>query len=79
MVDPIMNLISETHDFCERREYAFNIISEYKIITHLANDQNYPFKYIYMYLIFPSKYKQDLISLSVSVLSLKTIHILGTN
>ena len=76
-----MNLISETHDFCESREYAFNIISEYKIITHLANDQNYPFKYIYIYiyLIFPSKYKQDLISLSVSVLSLKTIHILGTN
>jgi hypothetical protein len=28
-----INLISETHDFCERREYAFNVFSEYNIIT----------------------------------------------
>jgi hypothetical protein len=33
IVDPIMNLISRTHDFCERREYAFNVLSEYSIIT----------------------------------------------
>jgi hypothetical protein len=28
-----MNLISRTHDFCERKEYAFNILLEYSIIT----------------------------------------------
>ena len=28
-----MNLISETHHFCERREYAFNVLPEYYIIT----------------------------------------------
>ena len=28
-----MNLISGTHDFYERREYAFNILPEYSIIT----------------------------------------------
>jgi hypothetical protein len=27
-----MNLISGTHDFCERREYAFNVLPEYSII-----------------------------------------------
>ena len=27
-----MNLISGTHDFCERREYAFNVLLEYNII-----------------------------------------------
>jgi hypothetical protein len=40
-VGPIMNLISETHDFCERREYAFNVLPEYNIITrrsHLLMD-----------------------------------------
>ena len=25
VVDPIMNLISGTHDFCKRKKYAFNI------------------------------------------------------
>ena len=33
IVDPTMNLISMIHDFCERREYAFNVLSEYSIIT----------------------------------------------
>ena len=28
-----MNLISRTHNFCERREYAFNVLPEYLIIT----------------------------------------------
>jgi hypothetical protein len=27
-----MNFINEIHNFCERREYAFNILSEYDII-----------------------------------------------
>ena len=27
-----MNLISGIHNFCERREYAFNVLSEYSII-----------------------------------------------
>ena len=26
VVGPIMNLISGTHDFCERREYVFNVL-----------------------------------------------------
>ena len=26
-------LINKTHDFCERREYTFNVLSEYSIIT----------------------------------------------
>ena len=29
-----MNLINKTHNFCERREYAFNVLPEYSIITH---------------------------------------------
>jgi hypothetical protein len=33
MVGPIMNLISGTHHFYERREYAFNVLPEYYIIT----------------------------------------------
>jgi hypothetical protein len=28
-----MNLISGAHNFCERREYAFNVLLEYLIIT----------------------------------------------
>ena len=28
-------LISGIHNFCERREYAFNVLSEYSIITHV--------------------------------------------
>jgi hypothetical protein len=28
-----MNLISGSHNFCERREYAFNVLLEYSIIT----------------------------------------------
>jgi hypothetical protein len=35
VVGPIMNLISGTYYFCERREYAFNILSEYYIITYV--------------------------------------------
>jgi hypothetical protein len=34
VVGPIMNLISGTYDFYERREYAFNVLPEYSIITH---------------------------------------------
>ena len=30
---PIMNLINGTYNFCERREYAFNVLPEYSIIT----------------------------------------------
>ena len=37
-----MNLISGTHDFCERREYAFNILLEYSIITFLFAGTNEP-------------------------------------
>jgi hypothetical protein len=33
VVDLIMNLISRTHNFYERREYIFNILPEYSIIT----------------------------------------------
>jgi hypothetical protein len=33
MVGPIINLISGTHNFYERREYAFNVLPEYLIIT----------------------------------------------
>ena len=32
VVGPTMNLISGTHHFCERKEYAFNILLEYDII-----------------------------------------------
>jgi hypothetical protein len=32
-----MNLISGTHNFCERREYAFNVLPEYLIITLLIS------------------------------------------
>ena len=28
-----LNLISGIYNFCERREYAFNILPEYSIIT----------------------------------------------
>lgn len=31
----IMNLINRTHDFCEIRKYAFNILSENNIITYV--------------------------------------------
>jgi hypothetical protein len=31
VVNPTMNLISGTHYFCERREYAFNALLEYDI------------------------------------------------
>ena len=34
VVGPIMNLINETHNLCEKREYAFNVLQEYSIITH---------------------------------------------
>ena len=33
VVGPIMNLISGTHNFYKRREYAFNILPKYSIIT----------------------------------------------
>jgi hypothetical protein len=28
-----INLISRTHDFCEKKEYVFNVFPEYNIIT----------------------------------------------
>ena len=34
VVGPIMNLISGTYHFCEKKEYAFNILSEYDTIFH---------------------------------------------
>ena len=34
VVDLIMNLISRTHNFCERREYTFKVLPEYLIITY---------------------------------------------
>ena len=37
VMSPTMNLISGTHDFCEKRKYAFNILPEYSIITLLNN------------------------------------------
>ena len=40
--DPTMNLISETHHLYERREYTFNILSEYSIITHLFDASSLP-------------------------------------
>ena len=36
VMGPNINLIRETHDFCERKEYAFNVLSEYSIITSIA-------------------------------------------
>ena len=33
-----MNLISEIHNFCERREYTFNVLPEYNIITRRWRD-----------------------------------------
>jgi hypothetical protein len=30
-----MNLISGTHNFCEKREYAFNVLLEYSTITQM--------------------------------------------
>ena len=32
MIGSTMNLISETHYLCERREYAFMVFQEYTII-----------------------------------------------
>ena len=33
VMGPTINLISRTHDFCEKKEYVFNILPEYSIIT----------------------------------------------
>ena len=33
VMGPTMNLISRTHNFCERSKYAFNVLPEYNIIT----------------------------------------------
>ena len=35
MMGPIMILINGTHNFCERREYVFNVLRQYLIITPL--------------------------------------------
>jgi hypothetical protein len=40
---PIMNLISRTHHSCERQEYVFIVLQDYKIITI------YIYIYIYIY------------------------------
>ena len=38
-----MNLISETHHSCERREYAFMILHEYIIISQIGDRRkNFP-------------------------------------
>ena len=36
VVCPIMNLISETYHFCERRKYKFNVLLEYDIIIRVS-------------------------------------------
>ena len=36
VVGPIINLINETYNFCERREYAFNVLPEYNITIYIA-------------------------------------------
>ena len=41
MVGSTMNLISETHHSCERREYTFMVLREYTIISlHLVGKEN---------------------------------------
>ncbi len=37
VVDPTIILINGIHDFCERREYAFNVLQKYSIITRLLH------------------------------------------
>jgi hypothetical protein len=38
VVSPIMNLINRTHNFCERRKYVFNVLSEYiKLNSFISN------------------------------------------
>ena len=34
-----MNLISGTHNFCEKKEYAFNVLPEYLIITSILQQK----------------------------------------
>ena len=34
-----MNLISETHNLCERREYAFMVLREYTIISQVSDGE----------------------------------------
>ena len=34
-MDLIINLISRVHNFCERREYTFNILPKYLIIIQI--------------------------------------------
>ena len=41
-----INLINETYDFCERREYTFNILSEYSIITLQLENTNLVFFFL---------------------------------
>jgi hypothetical protein len=38
VVGPTMNLISGTLHFCEKREYAFNVLPEYDIIIQLKGE-----------------------------------------
>jgi hypothetical protein len=40
-----MNLINRTHYFCERREYAFNVLPEYDII--IQEKDGFLFKCMY--------------------------------
>jgi hypothetical protein len=40
VVGPIMDLISGTHHFYEKMEYAFNVLPEYSIITMVLPNVN---------------------------------------
>ena len=44
VVGPIMNLISRIHNFCGRREYAFNVLPEYLIIIRRIVGEYYFYK-----------------------------------
>ena len=49
-----MNLINGTHNFCERKEYKYNVLPEYSIITRNGKPLITPPKkillYIYIYI-----------------------------
>ena len=39
-----MNLINGIHNFCERREYTFNVLPEYSIITRERESEKSGFR-----------------------------------
>ncbi len=43
IVGSIMNLINGTHDFYEKKKYAFNVLSEYNIITCVRDIKSFCF------------------------------------